>query len=415
MSESKSQPLTYDVLKKAVASHAAAIRCRSRLQPAAGPGTKVFPPTHSGGVYATEQRRLPIEDKPGETRVADCVLLDSVQSQANRIEDALQQAVDDARLKLPLIVVNFGNAVADVQRVTSLQAPHRAADAILRDSLTDDKDEKGKPLPFRRSKVGKAITDSSLANATGMYQYCPHALVLGIWDSTGPKGGLGAKFARALVSEIVGIDSVVGKKTSSRIDPLQTRAAAKVIKSSDISWRLADNEKAKGAVSPSEINHGNIPPDQSEGSATISYAEHTAVLSFPQLRRLRFPLNGALDADANKQAEIDRVARTVLAALALAGLTLSLERGADLRSRCLLFPEGPLAFELLETPGKPTPIALDSATAIAIYQEAVAAATKLGLPWATTPVTLTPSPELIALVKKSQELAAVGGDDEQEG
>ena len=29
---------------------------------------------------------------------------------------------------------------------------------------------------------------------------------------------------------------------------------------------------------------------------------------------------------------------TVLAALALVGLTLSLERGNDLRSRCLLFP-----------------------------------------------------------------------------
>jgi len=405
------EKLSYEKLKEAVAGNAVAFRTRTILQPAAGSGTKVFPPTHSGGVYATEQRRVPVNDKPGETRVVDCVLLDSVQSQANRMEDALQSAIDDGKLSMPLIVVNFGSTVADVQRVTSLQAPHRAADAILRDSLTDGKDEKGKPLLFRKSSIGKAITDSSLANATGLFQYCPHALFLGIWDSTGPKGGLGAKFARALVSEIVGIEAVIGKKTSSRLDPLQTRAGAKVIKSNDGTWKLAENDKAKGAVSPSEINHSNIPPDVSEGSATIGYAEHTAVLSLPQLRRLRFPLNGALDKDPKKQAEIDNAARTVLAALAMVGLTLSLERGCDLRSRCLLFPEGPLSFELLETPGKPKPISVDSATAIALFNEAVKAATKLGLPWQTDPVSLLPSPELIALVKKSQELAATGAEE----
>jgi len=406
--------LDFDTLKDAVSGHAAAIRCTTFLQPAAGPGTKVFPPTHSGGVYATETRRVPLKDKEGKvlgTREATCVLLDSVQSQANRIEDALQQAIDDGKLAMPLIVVNFGDTVADVQRVTSLQAPHRAADAILRDSLTDQKDEKGKPLSFRKSDIGKAITDSSLANATGPFRYCPHALFLGIWDSTGPKGGLGAKFARALVSEIVGIDAVVGKKTASRIDPLQVRKQAVVLKANDGTWKLAADAKTKGAVSPSEINHGNIPPGVSDGSVTISHAEHTAVLSFPQLRRQRYPLNGELAKDPKKQAEIDNAARTLLASLALVGLTLSLERGCDLRSRCLLFPEGPLSFELLETPGKPTPISLDSSQAIAIYNQAVSAAIDLGLPWEIRPITLAPSPELIALVKKSQELAAIGTEE----
>jgi len=434
----KPTPLDLRILQTAVSGYAVAIRCRSVLQPAAGPGTKVFPPTHAGGVYATERRRIPVKDESGtviSTREADCVLLDSVQSQANRIEDALQQAIDDGRLTMPLIVVNFGDTVADVQRVTSLQAPHRAADAILRDSLTAQKDEKGKPLPFRKSEVGKAITDSSLSNATGLFRYCPHALFLGVWDSTGPKGGLGAKFARALVSEIVGIDAAYGIRTGSRIDPLQIRAGAKVVRLGDGSWNLAEGENAKSAVSPSEINHGNIPPTFGKyakgaegrdpltdkdarqgaiaaGGVTVDYAEHTAVLSLPQLRRLRFPLNGALNTDAKKQAEIDNAARTVLAALSLVGLTLSLERGGDLRSRCLLFPEEPLNFELLETPGKPTPISLDSARAIAIYNEAVMGATTLGLPWQTAPLILTPSPELIALVKKSQELAAVGGEEE---
>src|SRR5437763_478113 len=80
--------LTYEKLKQAIAGNAAAIRCRSILQPAAGEGTKVFPPTHKGGVYATEKRRIPVRDESGKvvsTRESDCVLLDSVQSQANRI------------------------------------------------------------------------------------------------------------------------------------------------------------------------------------------------------------------------------------------------------------------------------------------------------------------------------------------
>ena len=73
-----------------------------KLQPAGGEGTKVFPPTYAGAVYATEKRRL-----PGHAEPVECVLLDSVQSQANRMEEALQQAVDAGRLKIPLVEVDF--------------------------------------------------------------------------------------------------------------------------------------------------------------------------------------------------------------------------------------------------------------------------------------------------------------------
>ena len=193
MADSQIKPLTYDQLAVAIAGNAVAIRTRTRLQPAAGAGTKVFPPTHTGGLYAMEKHRLPFGHDSSETREADCVLLDSVQSQANRIEDSLQDAVDRKMISIPLIVVQFGDTVPDIQRVTSLQAPHRVADAILRDSLLGD-------TPFRQSTIGQSVTDSSLANATALFRYCPHALVLGVWDSTGPKGGSGAKFARALVS-----------------------------------------------------------------------------------------------------------------------------------------------------------------------------------------------------------------------
>jgi len=75
----------------------------------------------------------------------------------------------------------------EIGTITSLQAPHRVADAILRDSELDG-------TPFRQTEIGKKIDVTSLQNATPLFDVCPTALVFGFWDSTGPKGGLGANF-----------------------------------------------------------------------------------------------------------------------------------------------------------------------------------------------------------------------------
>jgi len=412
-------------LQNAVTGTAAAIRCRVTLQPAGGKGDKVFPPTYAGAVYAVEKRRVPNEKDP-----VVCVLLDSVQSQANRMEEALQEAFDRGRIKLPIIAVEFprDGLLDDVGTITSLQAPHRVADAILRDSELDG-------VPFRQTAIGKRIDLVSLQNATPLFDICPHALVFGLWDSTGPKGGLGAKFARAVVSEIVGYGAEFGVKTSSRIDPLQIRAAVKVTKDKT-GYRIAE-EKAKGAVSPSEVNHGNIPPafgkytkgaegpdpmkdfrdsaregQIAPGGITIERAEQTTVLSLAALRRLRFPLPGK----ANDRA-IDDAARTVLAALSLCGATLAAERGLDLRSRCLLWPTEVMKWEVLDTPGvEPERVSIDAETAIAVFKEAVAQAKKKGLSWLEEPLKLSPSTKLLTLVRRSQELAVTesGADESKE-
>jgi CRISPR-associated protein Csb1 len=59
-------------LRSAVISNAAAFRRITRLLPAGGLGSKVFPPTYSGGVYAQEKRRL------ADDKIVNTVLLDSV-------------------------------------------------------------------------------------------------------------------------------------------------------------------------------------------------------------------------------------------------------------------------------------------------------------------------------------------------
>ena len=424
--------LSFEDLKQAVRSGAAA-RCRVTLQPAGGEGTKVFPPTYAGAVYATEKRRLPGHDEP-----VDCVLLDSVQSQANRMEDALQQAVDSGRISIPVIEVDFtpyfpGESQPDdmrlldpVGKVSSLQAPHRIADAILRDSLLEN-------TPFRQSELGKRIGMVSARDATVLFEACPTALLFGMWDSTGPKGGLGAKFERALVSEIVGINAVYGVKTSSRIDPLGIQLKAgplyAVPNGDGIGWTLdesvAKKEKNKAKPlgkdgRPSEANHGNVTPSLSDrdretgaylaGGVTINSAEQTVVLSFPALRRLRFPINGKFDQ------EVDEAGRTVLAALGLCAAALAAEAGLDLRSRCLLWPTAPLNWELLGKPGdKPEKRTLDANESIDLLTKAVAAVTTLGLKWLEKPLVLTPSEQLVKLVAKSQQLAVHQGGESGEG
>ena len=167
--------LSFEKLSSAVSSNTSAIRQIIHLVPAGGPGSKVFPPTHSGGLYAWEKRRI------AKDEVVPTVLLDSVQSQANRMEQALMDAYRNKELSLPLLEVDFSDHFPDIGTITTLDAPHRIADAIFRDSLLDGK-------RFRESDVGKAFVTSNIRNATGLFQYCPHALVLGIWDSTGSEG-----------------------------------------------------------------------------------------------------------------------------------------------------------------------------------------------------------------------------------
>jgi CRISPR-associated protein Csb1 len=415
----------------------AAARSRVTLQPAGGEGTKVFPPTYSGAVYAMEKRRL-----PGYPEPVDCVLLDSVQSQANRLEEALQQAIDEGKIQIPIVEVDFNSfenhpdenlrLLEPIGKVTSLQAPHRIVDAILRDSIVAEEGEDKDKLfraknGERESSIGQRLRRVNAHNATALFELCPTALLLGMWDSTGPKGGLGAKFERAMVSEIVGVNAVRGCKTSSRLDPLGIQLqAGPIYQTEDGGWTLdpakARKEKEQPVKKgkdgrPSEANHGNVTPSISDkdsngeflaGGVTIDRAEQTIVLSFPALRRLRFPLND----EAQSRSEVDVAARTVLAALGLCAAALAAEAGLDLRSRCLLWPTESLKWELLGRPGEVhKDIVITAEHAIQLLNEAIQEAKKIGLPWRTTPLQLRPSDELVKLVVKSQQLAAQQGGE----
>lgn len=397
--------IRYEQFKKLV-QEGVAIRGLATLEPAGGPGDKVFPPTHSvkdGSRYANETRRI---NGVG----VNCVLLDSVQSQANRMEEALQALWADKRLDLPVVSVDLRAVAPELGFVTSLTAPHRIADALLRDSMHEG-------TLFRLSPIGRSFTDATLRDASALFRVCPTGLVFGIWDSTGPRGGLGAKFARALVSEIVGIGAVSGVKTASRLDPtsIVTKAAELYAsKNADEGWTHDVSQarldakgkpvkyKKEGKVS--EANHSNIPPsvDELAGGVTIDYAQHSVVLSLAALRKLGF---GGGDVEA----------RAVLAALGLVAVLAAEARGHDLRSRCLLVPRKghALKFNSVDLRGETTDFELSLDEALALYTAAVSAlpstlrfTQKPGEPLAT----LVPSERLTHLITESRKVAAAGAD-----
>lgn len=405
--------LSYEQLKEAIAGRHVGIRSRIALQPLGGPGDKIFPPTYGADgaetKYAVEQRRV-------DGELVDSVLLDSVASQANRQEIALQYAKERGDLNLPTAILDFSDTeVADYGTLSSLEAPHRVFDAIFRDSMLGD-------VLFRLSDEGRAITSATAKNAGALFQLAPTALLFGAWDSTGPKGGRGAKYERAVTSEIVAIGIVRGAKTASRIDPLGIEKGAGPVYQAadpDQGWATDEAEAAKEKGKPleigkgtdrgrpSQINHGNIAPsiDRSAGGITADRITCTSVLSFAQLRRLRFPASAdgtILDGDT---AERDVTARASLAALGLAAIVLSTDDGYDLRSRCVLVADGEHTFEMIgRNTSEVTEFTLSANEALELLSKASESSANAGLPWGEDLI-LRPTSRLVDLVARSRRIA----------
>jgi CRISPR-associated protein Csb1 len=388
--------MTYTALLQAVQS-AAGLRLRLRLQPMYGQGEIVFPCTVAGGKYQISNRRI-----PGYDQSVSCAILDSVQSQANRMEDALLADIRSGNLHLPHLETDF-SGVKDLEKaigkITCFEAPHRIFDAILRDSVDDE----GKHFPL--TELGKKVIKANAKDATPIFQISPASLLFGSWDSTGVSGGLGEKYTRCVVSEVVGVNAEQAERSGTRIDPLNIASSdstnpEKILKDTkDEMWsQIAKNRKS--LKKPSELNHSSVPWEggsekSPHGGVTVDYIQQSTTISFPALRQLHFPV-GAKDQSA--------YAHAVLAAIALHAAALNVARGWHLRSRCDLILDDNVTAEW-ETLGgeaiKKQALSADATRKILV--EAIKTAKEAGLPWIEKPICLKPSPALEKLVVASQK------------
>lgn len=400
-------------------SEDAGLRITARYAPAGGTGTKVFPPTYprpGGGrgesIYLFEERYLDGHDGPVET-----VLLDATQSQANRCEEALLDAVDEGHLALPLLEL-VTEVDERTHRLTSLEAPHRSRDAYFRDAVLRDDPS----TAFDDSEPGRALADADASAAGAYFRYAPVDLVYGSWDSH--RGARRAtRFPRVYCSETIGIAPRLGVRGGGRMDPFVLPRGDGVVVPKDEparEWTLDTTVKGtKQRVS--EIGHGMVPPtlnlrplsgDESSyaadagGGVSVQDIHRHAHVNFAGLARLDLGVRGE-PADT----EQNRAGRAALAALALAADRLAFARPAvSYRSGCDLV----LVDEQIEWIGRgmeTEPIELGADDAVELLTRASEAAERAGLAWETEPVRLAPADNLRELIERSFQTVELDGED----
>lgn len=355
-------------------SQDAGIRCVAQYAPLGGWDSKVYPAIYPGDGPNDSARYLT------ETRYVDgaeqsAAVIDSRQSQANRCEEALQAALDAGVLALPhlrLDIMSHGRE----HRITSLTAPHRSRDAYFRDATSPD------GTPFDATEVGKALRIVTPDDATPLLLHSPADLVYGAWDSQRSLRQA-TKFPRTYTSETIALQIEQGRRAAGRADLIVSGAAMAVPDEKDNTWTLAE-KGAKGAKKLSAMGHGSIPPSVVEtGGVSCRRITRTATLGFAGIARLRF---------ASLEPAAARAARTLLAAVALAGDRLAFARpGTFLRSGCELVLESE---EIAWVGHADDTLTLGRAGAVELLAEATARLREAGVPWDTEPVRLRPGAEL---------------------
>jgi CRISPR-associated protein Csb1 len=173
----------------------AALVIREHLMPVEGGDGVLFPATFASGDGFPGGYNI-----DGDPNGSNICLIDSVGSQANRIEPLF--ALEKYRHLVPQIVVKAGE-----KEVNLLEAGHRAGDAIVRCS----------ELQQTLQDAFKAVLKG---DATPLAKIAPTSLVFGVWDSRDTQ----AKLPRLVASTIRAFDVRRLKRGAVYIPPLDYAA-----------------------------------------------------------------------------------------------------------------------------------------------------------------------------------------------
>jgi CRISPR-associated protein Csb1 len=257
----------------------------------------VFPPTYP----PPEEKKN--EEKSGynisETRAGRLCLIDSIGSQANRLEPLFK--VGKYAKLVPQITIKAGGTTVNL-----LDAGHRAGDAIVRCSDLADEIEKA------------FIAYRDFGNAVPLARIAPTSLLFGVWDSRGTQ----VKLPRLLASTIEATD----------VEPL--------VRSAQYTPATDYGDKGEGLLEGidgadnqrllSKAGFSHAPAPKTPGGVKV-YGEirRRATLSLVGIRELR----GGNDGET-------RLLRQYVLGLALTALTADQGRTLNLRQGCLLTRAG---------------------------------------------------------------------------
>lgn len=296
----------------------AALVIREQLIPVEGNNGVLFPATYAANKDKTFKGGYNIDKFPDGTNVC---LIDSVGSQANRIEPLFMKA-EYAGL-VPQIVVKAGD-----KSVNLLEAGHRAGDAIVRCSdLQED--------------LQKAFKAVQKGDAEPLAKIAPTSLVFGVWDSRDTQ----AKMPRLIASTIRAFDVRDLTRSAAYTPPVDHIAIGNLPDYSN------DTEKEKYS------KRGwlqAIPSGTHGGVIAIGGIRRDAALHLAALRLLSDDKNG-----------VTLKLRRYILGLSLTAFTFS--PSSYLRQGCnlVLDPDKPREFVEVYGDGRRLPVALTHDEAIA--------------------------------------------------
>lgn len=301
-----------------------ALHMTQTLLPVEGEGGVIFPPTYA------DQENYGIE-KLSDGRTV--VTIDSVGSQANRIEPIFKRADDQMPAnELAELVPQIDIKYAEGKTVSILEVGHRLGDALVRSST----------LKVRANDAFAHFLDTG--DASKIARIAPTSIVFGAWDSRDTQ----AKLPRVLQSVIRAWDVDVIKR-SAQYDPPIDYSKLDV-------FSPEQKEKHEGDPKSDVAKRGfvAVPAVGTHGGVVArGPIQRQITINLIALRRLR------------GDGETSQALRRYILGLALVGATEPLD--GFLRQGCLLTqdPNTPAVWEVVGRDGRRTEVDLDQDRALA--------------------------------------------------
>lgn len=309
----------------------AALVIRECLMPVEGHDGVLFPATYAASEDKTFKGGYNIDRFPGDANVC---LIDSVGSQANRIEPLFMKK-GYAGL-VPQIFVTAGT-----KRVNLLEVGHRAGDALVRCSSI-------------QAELEKAFQSVQSGNAEPLAKIAPTSLLFGVWDSRATQ----AKLPRLIDSKIRAYNVHPLTRSATYIPPI-SYANEELLQEPD------DLRDAEGKI---KSKH---PFSQRGFVHALATATHGGVIATGGVRRDVSLHLAALRLLSAENIEKTLTLRRYILGLALAAFTYP--PGGYLRQGCnlVLDPEHPPEFKLVFNSGQREDASIKHDEAVA-YAKAVA-------------------------------------------